>query len=63
MFFLVSAMSLTFCGIMRANSILGVGRHKEMMKDRRQEKVLNMFLENIDLKVSLVKEKEMVLES
>lgn len=56
-------MSLTFCGIMRANSILEVGRHKEMMKDRRQEKVLNMFLENIDLKVSLVKEKEMVLES
>ena len=61
MYFLASATSSIFFGIMRANSTSEVGRYKEVMKDRRQVKGLNMFLENIDLKASLTKEKETVL--
>ena len=58
---LVSAINLTFFGIMRVNFILEGGKCIEIMKDKNLVKVSNIILANINLKVFLVMGKGMAL--
>ena len=61
-FILASVTNTIFSGIMKEGSILEAGSHIPMEKGRKPERDFNFTHKNIDLKVTLVMEKEMVLE-
>jgi hypothetical protein len=48
--FLVSVPKKIYFGIIKADFILGDGKHKEMAKARNMVKALNFALENISIK-------------
>ena len=62
-FILVLVISTIFSGTTKDGFILEGGNHSPMGKDRKPEKDLSFIQKNTNLKVTLVKVKETVLES
>ena len=59
--YLVLGISIIYCGIMRVNFIMEDGRLMLMEKDRNMDMGYNMYKENINLKVFLMRENELAM--